>query len=100
MQLFQHHVGEVFTVSIADESDYGALHDHTFTTQPGTQRPCLTVAIVNDGTLEGNETFSLSLEEPAGGLRSGININQSSNGTFIRIVNDDGESSCIVKKQY
>ena len=75
----------------ADEQDYGALHDYTFTIQPGTSRPCLTVVIENDLTVEGNETFSLSLEEPAGGLRSGINIDPNSNGTFIRIIDNDGE---------
>ena len=76
---------------IADESDYGGLADYNLVIQAGKLRPCFTVSIINDKEVENNETFSLSLEEPAGGLRSGINIDHARNGTFIRIMDEDRE---------
>ena len=49
------------------------------------------MTIINDRVVEGNETFTLFLSEPTGGLRSGITINTTMNGTVIRIVDNDCE---------
>lgn len=59
--------------------------------QPGTARQCFTVNIINDMLVEGNETFTLALEEPTGGLRTGITINETNNGTLVIILDNDGK---------
>ena len=61
-------------VVILDESDYTPLRDLSILIQPGIPKVCTTVIIANDIIVEGDETFTLTLEEPTGGLRNGITI--------------------------
>ena len=72
-------------------SDYAQLHGHQILVRPGVRRTCFTIVIVNDLLVEGNETFTISLDEPVGGLRSGIRINPDINGTVLRIIDNDSE---------
>ena len=55
---------------------------------PGSPRTCFPVNIMDDFIEEHNETFTINLKEPIAGLRSGISINATSNGTIIKIVDN------------
>ena len=83
-------------VVILDESDYTPLRDHSILIRPGIPKVCTTVIITNDIIVEGDETFTLTLEEPTGGLRNGITINPNNNGTIIKIINDDCKCSLVL----
>lgn len=48
-------------------------------------RTCFTVDIINDLAVEGDETFTLTL------AASGIGVNVTSNGTVVKIIDDDGK---------
>ena len=81
---------------IPDERDYIPLRSRRITMYPGiSRRSCFTVNIINDLIVEGNETFILSLSEPAEGLPPGVSINTTINGTVIRIVDSDSEYSYV-----
>ena len=73
----------------ADESDYTPLDKFQVKFQPGASKTCFTVNITNDLKVEEKESFMLSMQEPVGGLDSGISINTQYNGTVIKIVDND-----------
>ena len=56
--------------------------------------------ITNDIIVEGDETFTLTLEEPTRGLRNGITINPNNNGTIIKIIDNDGKGSLVLGYNY
>ena len=78
------------------ESDYTPLDDLSILIRPGIPKVCITVIITNDVIVEGDETFTLTLEEPTGGLRNGITINPNNNGTIIKIIDNDGKGSLVL----
>lgn len=81
-----------FTIlTTLDENDYTPLRSHNILIRPGTSKTCFTVNVINNLAVEDNETFTITLEVPAGGLRSGITINKNINVTVIKIIDDDGK---------
>ena len=82
-----------FTVSLslylADESDDYTVVETTLRFAGNQDRACVAVPIVNDGEVEGDETFYISLsEDPNNPLDSRISLNP--NRATVTIIDDDG----------
>ena len=71
------------------------LTNYNIRIQQGMARTCFTVRITDDRLVEGNETFVLSLREPAGGLSDSVNIVENYNGTVIKIIDNDSKFHSI-----
>lgn len=84
-----------FLAFFIDGSDYTPLNGRSITIRGGERRVCITVSINDDLVVEGNETFTMTLEAPAGGLPSGIGIDNYRNGTFLIIIDNDSKNTLI-----
>ena len=85
----------ICTFACIDDSDYVPLTNYNVRIQQGMAKTCLTVRITDDRVVEGNETFVLSLREPAGGLSDNVNIVENYNGTLIKIIDNDSKLRSI-----
>ena len=63
------------------------------TLSPSNPERCVSVEVVDDSAFELNESLTMSLSLPAGGLSS-VQLSDILNTTTILITNNDGEIHC------
>ena len=87
--MYKYNIIHIQNISFAEGTDYERLSTNV-TLSPSNSEQCVSVEVVDDSAVEREESLTVSLSLPPGGLSS---VQLTPNTTTILITDNDGESS-------